>query len=93
MQEKHEKIPKRKRNARKSFYITLCVGKKRESVAFCLRFSCVSLAFLLHFAGVSLAFRWRFAGVSLGAKSADSIADSNADPTRINMWVQAFRVR
>ena len=39
MQEKREKDPKRIPNARKCFYITLCVGQKRESVAFCSRFA------------------------------------------------------
>ena len=39
MQENREKIPKREPNARKCFYITLCVGQKCDSVAFCSRFA------------------------------------------------------
>ena len=45
MQENREKNIKRKPNARKCFYITLCIGQKRESVAFSSRFACVLLAF------------------------------------------------
>ena len=37
-QEKRKKNSKCEPNARKCFYITLCVGQKRESVAFSLRF-------------------------------------------------------
>ena len=38
-QEKCKKKPKREPNARKCFYITLGVGQKRESVAFCSCFA------------------------------------------------------
>ena len=47
--EKREKNQKREPNARQCFYITLCVGKKRESVAFFSRFSRVLLAFFSRF--------------------------------------------
>ena len=61
MQQKREKNPKREPNTRKCFYITLCVGQKRESVGFCSRFARVLLAFCSRFARVLLAFCSRFA--------------------------------
>ena len=45
------------------FYITLvlCIGQKRQSVAFCSRFAHVLLAFCSRFARILLAFCSRFA--------------------------------
>ena len=50
------KNPKREPNARKCFYITLCAGQKRKSVAFWLRFGCVLVAFWLRFGHVLVMF-------------------------------------
>ena len=43
MLEKREENPKREPNGRKYFYITLCIGQKRKSVAFCSHFASVLL--------------------------------------------------
>ena len=54
--EKREKNKKCEPKAGQCFYITLCVGKKRESVVFWSRFGRVLVAFWSRFGRVLVAF-------------------------------------
>ena len=62
-----KKNPKREPNARKCFYILLCVGQKRESVSFCLRFA----SFLLWFCLQTLPKRKPNAKCNMGIKTSE----------------------